>query len=110
MRERLPVTGQSRTGFLARTEQDYSPRPRDLWICWREMAARLCIKRRLAHESFAVRDLAISLDSARAKIVDEDGIVVKGIATHHSDCPSVAYRISYGACRWFSLETWMHPR
>jgi ribonuclease BN (tRNA processing enzyme) len=48
-----------------------------------------------AHESFAVRDLAISLDSARAKIVDEDGLVVEEIATHHGDCPSVAYRISY---------------
>jgi ribonuclease BN (tRNA processing enzyme) len=48
-----------------------------------------------ARESFTVRDLAISLDSARAKIVDEDGLVVEEIATHHGDCPSVAYRISY---------------
>ena len=48
-----------------------------------------------ARESFAVRDLAISLDSARMKIVDEDGLVVEEIATHHGDCPSVAYRISY---------------
>jgi ribonuclease BN (tRNA processing enzyme) len=48
-----------------------------------------------AHESFTVRDLAISLDSARTKIVDEDGLVVEEIATHHGDCPSVAYRISY---------------
>jgi len=48
-----------------------------------------------ADESFAVRDLAISLDSARTKIVDEDGLVVEEIATHHGDCPSVAYRISY---------------
>ncbi len=48
-----------------------------------------------AHESFSVRDLAISLDSARTKIVDEDGLVVEEIATHHGDCPSVAYRISY---------------
>jgi hypothetical protein len=29
------------------------------------------------------------------KIVDEDGLVVEEIATHHGDCPSVAYRISY---------------
>ncbi len=49
-----------------------------------------------ARESFTVRDLAISLDSARTKIVDEDGLVVEEIATHHGDCPSVAYRISYG--------------
>jgi len=48
-----------------------------------------------ARESFAVRDLAIRLDSARTKIVDEDGLVVEEIATHHGDCPSVAYRISY---------------
>ena len=48
-----------------------------------------------AQESFAVRDLAISLDSVRTKIVDEDGLVVEEIATHHRDCPSVAYRISY---------------
>jgi ribonuclease BN (tRNA processing enzyme) len=48
-----------------------------------------------ARESFAVRNLAISLDSARTKIVDEDGLVVEEIATHHGDCPSVAYRISY---------------
>ncbi len=46
-------------------------------------------------ESFVVRDLAIRLDSARTKIVDEDGLVVEEIATHHGDCPSVAYRISY---------------
>lgn len=48
-----------------------------------------------ARESFAVRDLAVSLDSGRKKIVDEDGLVVEEIATHHGDCPSVAYRISY---------------
>jgi ribonuclease BN (tRNA processing enzyme) len=48
-----------------------------------------------ADESFAVRDLAIRLDSARTKIVDEAGLVVEEIATHHGDCPSVAYRISY---------------
>ncbi|HMD06130.1 MAG TPA: MBL fold metallo-hydrolase [Candidatus Acidoferrum sp.] len=48
-----------------------------------------------ADESFTVRDLAIGLDSARTKIVDEDGLIVEEIATHHGDCPSVAYRISY---------------
>jgi ribonuclease BN (tRNA processing enzyme) len=48
-----------------------------------------------ARETFVVRDLAIRLDSARTKIVDEDGLVVEEIATHHGDCPSVAYRISY---------------
>src|SRR5579862_738317 len=48
-----------------------------------------------ADESFTVRDLEISLDSPRTKIVDQDGLVVEEIATHHGDCPSVAYRISY---------------
>jgi ribonuclease BN (tRNA processing enzyme) len=56
-----------------------------------------------AQESFTVRDLAISLNSARTKIVDKDGLVVEEIATHHGDCPSVAYRISYkGAVVIFS--------
>ena len=48
-----------------------------------------------ADETFTVRDLAINLESARTKIVDEDGLLVEEIATHHGDCPSVAYRISY---------------
>jgi len=57
-----------------------------------------------AQESFAVRDLAISLASPRSTIVDEaGGLVVEEIATHHDDCPSVAYRISYkGATVVFS--------
>jgi ribonuclease BN (tRNA processing enzyme) len=48
-----------------------------------------------ASESFTVRDLAIRLDSPRTKIVDDNGLTVEEIATHHGDCPSVAYRISY---------------
>ena len=49
-----------------------------------------------AQESFTVRDLPISLSSARSGIVNEKGgLVVEEIATHHGDCPSVAYRISY---------------
>jgi len=48
-----------------------------------------------ARESFTVRDLAISLESPRTKIVDDDGLIVEEIATHHGDSPSVAYRISY---------------
>jgi len=48
-----------------------------------------------ARESFAVHDLAIALDSPRTTIVDEGGLVVEEIATHHGDCPSVAYRISF---------------
>jgi len=48
-----------------------------------------------ADETFAVHDLAISLNSPRTKIVDQGGLLVEEIATHHGDCPSVAYRISY---------------
>ena len=56
-----------------------------------------------APESFTVRDLAIRLDSPRTKIVDDNGLIVEEIATHHGDCPSVAYRISYkGAVVVFS--------
>jgi len=47
-----------------------------------------------ARESFVVRDLASGLNSASTKIVDEDGLAIEEIATHHGDCPSVAYRIS----------------
>lgn len=56
-----------------------------------------------APESFTVRDLPISLNSVRTKIVEDDGLVVEEIATHHGDCPSIAYRISYkGASMVFS--------
>lgn len=56
-----------------------------------------------APESFTVRDLPISLNSVRTKIVEDDGLVVEEIATHHGDCPSIAYRISYkGASVVFS--------
>jgi ribonuclease BN (tRNA processing enzyme) len=56
-----------------------------------------------ADETFTVRDLATSLDSPRTTIVDHDGLIVEEIATHHGDCPSVAYRISYkGAVLVFS--------
>jgi len=48
-----------------------------------------------ARESFIVRGLAVRLDTPQTKIVDEGGLVVEEIATHHGDCPSVAYRISY---------------
>src|ERR1700692_894863 len=48
-----------------------------------------------ARETFSVRDLAIDLNTGVTKIVDENGLVVGEIATHHGDCPSVAYRITY---------------
>src|ERR1700693_1546993 len=48
-----------------------------------------------ARETFGVRDLEIDLNTGVTKIVDEQGLVVEEIATHHGDCPSVAYRITY---------------
>jgi ribonuclease BN (tRNA processing enzyme) len=56
-----------------------------------------------AQESFKVRDLPTDLSSPLTRIVDENGLIVEEIATHHGDCPSVAYRISYqGATLVFS--------
>src|SRR6202011_4259904 len=34
-------------------------------------------------ETFEVHDLAIKLDSARTKIVDDNGLVIEEVATHH---------------------------
>jgi ribonuclease BN (tRNA processing enzyme) len=48
-----------------------------------------------AAETFVVKDLAINLDSARTRILDSKGLLIDEIATHHGDCPSVAYRITY---------------
>ena len=48
-----------------------------------------------AQETFSVRDLAIDLNTNVTKILDENGLTVEEIATHHGDCPSVAYRITY---------------
>jgi ribonuclease BN (tRNA processing enzyme) len=48
-----------------------------------------------AEEKFVVKDLAIHLDSAQTTILEEKGLVIEEIATHHGDCPSVAYRITY---------------
>ena len=48
-----------------------------------------------ADETFAVHDLAIGLGAPRTTIIDEGGLLIEEIATHHGDCPSVAYRIAY---------------
>jgi ribonuclease BN (tRNA processing enzyme) len=48
-----------------------------------------------AEEKFIVKDLAIALDSPQTTILDDHGLVIEEIATHHGDCPSVAYRITY---------------
>ena len=48
-----------------------------------------------APETFVVKDLAINLDSKQTRILDDKGLTIDEIATHHGDCPSVAYRINY---------------
>jgi ribonuclease BN (tRNA processing enzyme) len=48
-----------------------------------------------ADETFEVHDLVIQLDSAQTRIVDDHGLLIEEVATHHDDCPSVAYRITY---------------
>src|SRR5271154_3493202 len=48
-----------------------------------------------APETFIVKDLAINLDSAQTTILDNKGLVIEEVSTHHGDCPSVAYRITY---------------
>lgn len=40
-------------------------------------------------------DLPIDLKSPQSQIADADGLRMSAIATHHGDCPSVAYRVDY---------------
>src|SRR5262245_10749027 len=49
-----------------------------------------------ANEQIDAVDLATGLDSAASEIVADGGLRVREIATHHGDCPSVAYRLDYG--------------
>jgi ribonuclease BN (tRNA processing enzyme) len=48
-----------------------------------------------ADESLETTDLPITLDSSEKEIVQEGNLHISEIATHHGDCPSVAYRITY---------------
>jgi len=41
-------------------------------------------------------DLPIDLNSPAQQLVDVNGLRIAAIATHHGDCPSVAYRVDYG--------------
>ena len=50
-----------------------------------------------ADEDIRGVDLPIDLKSPERLIVDRNGLRISAIATHHDDCPSVAYRIEYGA-------------
>lgn len=40
-------------------------------------------------------DLPIDLKSPQRQIADVNGLRITAVATHHGDCPSVAYRIDY---------------
>jgi ribonuclease BN (tRNA processing enzyme) len=48
-----------------------------------------------ANEDIQAVNLPIKLDSAQQTIVSKDGLRITSIATHHDDCPSVAYRVDY---------------
>lgn len=41
-------------------------------------------------------DLPIDLNAPISQIADANGLRITAIATHHGDCPSVAYRVDYG--------------
>jgi ribonuclease BN (tRNA processing enzyme) len=54
-------------------------------------------------ETFIPTDLTRDLTKPPAIIYEEGAIQVKAVATHHGDCPSVAYRVNYaGASVTFS--------
>src|SRR5579864_3309102 len=48
-----------------------------------------------ADEEIHAVDLPTDLNSPRSQIVDLNGLRITAIATHHGDCPSVAYRVDY---------------
>lgn len=48
-----------------------------------------------ADESIEGTDLPITLDSPEKEIISEGDLHLSEIATHHGDCPSVAYRVNY---------------
>jgi len=56
-----------------------------------------------AQETFISTDLTRDLAKPPAIIYEEDAIQISAVATHHGDCPSVAYRVNYaGASVTFS--------
>lgn len=46
-------------------------------------------------ETLRAVDLPIDLKSPKRQIADLSGLRITAIATHHDDCPSVAYRVDY---------------
>ncbi|HEY3900467.1 MAG TPA: MBL fold metallo-hydrolase [Chthoniobacter sp.] len=55
------------------------------------------------HETFLPTDLTRDLAKPPAMIYEEGPLQIQAVATHHGDCPSVAYRLDYaGASVTFS--------
>lgn len=50
-----------------------------------------------ADEEIRGVDLPVALNSPERRILDAGGLRVTAVATHHGDCPSVAYRVDYGS-------------
>jgi len=48
-----------------------------------------------ADEDIRGVDLSADLKSPKRQIVDLNGLRITAIATHHDDCPSIAYRVDY---------------
>jgi ribonuclease BN (tRNA processing enzyme) len=48
-----------------------------------------------ADEAIHGVDLPTELTSSEHQISDKDGLRITAVATHHDDCPSVAYRVDY---------------
>jgi ribonuclease BN (tRNA processing enzyme) len=48
------------------------------------------------HETFVPTELPRDLAKPPAVIYDEAGLQISAVATHHGDCPSVAYRVNFG--------------
>jgi ribonuclease BN (tRNA processing enzyme) len=46
-------------------------------------------------ETIRGTDLPIDLNAPISQLVDADGLRITAIATHHGDCPSIAYRVDY---------------
>ena len=46
-------------------------------------------------EDIKARNLPIKLDSGEQVLVNSGGVEIRSVATHHGDCPSVAYRVDY---------------
>lgn len=48
-----------------------------------------------ADEAIHVMDLPTDLKSRESQILYKEGLRITALATHHGDCPSVAYRVDY---------------